>query len=190
MVQNILYELFDFNETPNKNMIDFTHNLSFSRINSAVYQPLNLPVSHFTLEVEGTDYHACKYSLNDWVIIGRNAKVTPTKNGQFVTCWQRNALGETEPFSEDTPFDFLTVIVQRKEEIGQFVFSKEELIQQKILTTSQKDGKRGFRVYPPWDIPQSKQAAKTQEWQLRSFYSLNTPHFLGKAHQLFKVKNE
>lgn len=166
-------------------MIDLTHNLPFSHLNKSVYQPLNLTLSHLTLETEGTDYHACSYWLNNYEIIGRNAKVTPTKNGQFVTCWQRNSTGETEPFSEDTSFDYLTVITVDKQLIGQFVFPKQELIRQKIIKTAQKDGKRGFRVYPPWDTPQSKQATKSQEWQLRYFYSLNSPDYLSEAQKLF-----
>jgi hypothetical protein len=39
----------------------------------------------------------------------------------------------------------------------------------RIISTHLKEGKRGMRVYPPWDLPSSKQAKKTQQWQLPYF---------------------
>jgi hypothetical protein len=53
-----------------------------------------------------------------------------------------------------------------------------------ILSDDNKEGKRGFRVYPPWDIAINKQAKQTQEWQLK--YFLETPIDLEKAKHLFK----
>jgi hypothetical protein len=35
-----------------------------------------------------------------------------------------------------------------------------------IITKNGKEGKRGIRVYPPWDIATNKQAEKTQRWQM------------------------
>ena len=40
------------------------------------------------------------------------------------------------------------------------------------FSTKQRDGKRGFRVYPPWDEASNNQAKKTQEWQLNYFLDI------------------
>jgi len=52
---------------------------------------------------------------------------------------------------------------------GQFVFPKHVLLQRDIVSDQGKGGKRAIRVYPPWDKPTSKQALKTQQWQLEHF---------------------
>nr|WGE07832.1 MepB family protein [Bacillus subtilis] len=39
------------------------------------------------------------------------------------------------------------------------------------MSHNSKKGKTAFRVYPPWTEPVSKQAVKTQQWQLRYFFS-------------------
>jgi hypothetical protein len=41
-----------------------------------------------------------------------------------------------------------------------------------IITRNNKDGKRGIRVYPPWDIAINKQAEKTQLWQTKYFLTI------------------
>ena len=40
---------------------------------------------------------------------------------------------------------------------------------QKILSVNGQGGKRGFRVYPKWDLPENKQAKQTQSWQVSYF---------------------
>ena len=126
-------------------------------------------VSNYQLDKESKAYKACSYELDNIKIIERTAKITPTKIGQFVTCWKRNVAGITEPHKDSDDFDFFYIKVIYNEQKGVFKFSKEALIQHGILSTKKKDGKRGFRVYPIWDDPTSKQALKTQQWQLKSF---------------------
>ena len=41
-----------------------------------------------------------------------------------------------------------------------------------IITQNGKEGKRGIRVYPPWDIVTNKQAMKTQNWQTKYFLTI------------------
>ena len=48
------------------------------------------------------------------------------------------------------------------------------MIAQKIVSTDLMEGKRAIRVYPPWDKVTSKQAQKTQEWQLDYFLDIPT----------------
>lgn len=124
---------------------------------------------HHTVNKESTEYKACSYELDGIKIIERTAKITPTKIGQFVTCWIRNTAGITEPYNDSDNLDFFYIKVINKEKKGLFKFPKEALIKNGILSTEEKDGKRGFRVYPAWDKPTSKQAMKTQQWQLKYF---------------------
>jgi hypothetical protein len=126
-------------------------------------------------EAESAEYGACKFSINGSKIIFRIAKITPTKIGQFVTIWKRNAEGITAPFDVSDDFDFIIIHTRKDEKWGQFVFSKAILLEKSVISEKNKGGKRGFRVYPPWDIVDNKQAEKTQKWQ--------TPFFLEVIEQ-------
>ncbi|OQA36315.1 MAG: MepB protein [Candidatus Dependentiae bacterium ADurb.Bin331] len=42
-----------------------------------------------------------------------------------------------------------------------------------------------MRVYPPWDIPESQQAKKTQAWQLIYFFEIKPAIDSAKIIQLF-----
>jgi hypothetical protein len=103
----------------------------------------------------------------------RKAKITPKKIGQFVTLWRRNEEGVTEPFSENDNVDFYIIFAEEGDRRGIFLFSKIVLIQMQILSTSTKEGKRGFRVYPIWSKPENLQAKNTQSWQLKYFVELS-----------------
>lgn len=134
-----------------------------------VYNPSNLAISKLQIDAESKEYDACRYQLNGFKIISRTAKRTPKKVGQFVTFWKRNAAGPIEPFEENDEFDFFVVNVHCEEKSGQFVFPKSILIQKGIISTDKKEGKRAFRVYPSWDVVESKQATQSQKWQLEYF---------------------
>jgi hypothetical protein len=125
--------------------------------------------TNYNKNVESKEYNACSYTIDGLNIIERTAKVTPKKIGQFVTCWKRNATGITEPYKETDAIDYFIIKVKNSVNSGAFKFPKAALIKHGILSTEKKDGKRGFRVYPVWDIPTSKQAVKTQLWQLKYF---------------------
>ncbi len=68
--------------------------------------------------------------------------------------------------------DFFLISVRSGEHFGQFVFPKLVLLTQNILSKDEKGGKRAMRVYPPWDKVESKQAEKTQNWQLKYFFQI------------------
>lgn len=140
----------------------------FSEI-KRVYQACSLGISDFSIEKESTEYEACRFRIDQQMVIGRTAKITPKKIGQFVTCWQRNKDGITMPFSTADQFDLLVINIYNKNRKGQFVFPKTELVTQGIISTTDKDGKRGFRIYPVWDEPTSQQGKKSQRWQLKFF---------------------
>ncbi|AZQ64623.1 MepB family protein [Flammeovirga pectinis] len=124
----------------------------------------------FTIDKESAEYNGCSFFIDDKKIIYRDSKITPKKIGQFVTFWKRDSEGITTPFHEEDTFDFYIINAQSENQLGQFIFPKDILIKKGIISTNQKDGKRGFRVYPEWDMPTSKQAITTQIWQADFFY--------------------
>ncbi len=137
-----------------------------------IYDKNEYKISNFKFEEEGKEYEACQFHLNQFFVLCRNSKITPKKTGQFVTFWKRNKEGITEPFHENDDIDFYIINVKKDSHLGQFIFPKAILIEKGILKTIKKDGKRGFRVYPSWDIVTNKQAEKTQKWQLEYFYEI------------------
>ena len=141
-------------------------------IKEQVYSKCALNISNFKIESESKAYDACKFKLNESNVICRSSKVTPKKAGQFVTFWKRNENGLIVPFNENDVVDFFIVNVRTENRFGQFVFPKSVLVRKGILSTSEKDGKRAFRVYASWDDTNSKQAEKSQKWQLNYFYEI------------------
>ena len=164
----------------NKNLIN---------VKNKIYDKLDYKISNFINEDEGIEYDACRFELNGAKIICRSSKITPKKIGQFVTFWKRNNDGLTEPHSENDPIDFYVINVKTDNNFGQFVFPKAELIKKRIISTNTKEGKRGFRIYPKWDIAKNKQAIKTQNWQLKYFYEICSTHeYISKAEELYSEK--
>lgn len=149
--------------------------------------PLGLQLTNVEMEAESKDYFAHQFKLNGKPIKYRAAKTTPTKTGQFVTLWKRNEKGITEPYSIIDDFDFYMIATRRDQKLGVFIFPKKVLHSFKILSDSGRDGKRGFRVYPKWGIAASKQAQKTQDWQLKYFIEVFVNHAIDKdlAERLF-----
>lgn len=154
-------------------------------IKIAIYDKCELHISNFRKEIESKEYDACRFELNGLNIISRSAKVTPKKVGQFVTFWKRNQDGIIEPLEETDLFDFYIITVKTETQLGQFVFPKSILIKKGIISTDKKEGKRGFRVYPVWDKTTSKQAEKTQKWQLTFFYKIDEQIDLNKVIELY-----
>ncbi|KAF2514324.1 MepB family protein [Flavobacterium foetidum] len=138
-----------------------------------VYDVCNFEFSLFAKENESEEYSACRFELNAKKICFREAKITPTKTGQFVTLWKRNSNGTIEPFDDSDPIDFVIVSVRKDLNWGHFIFPKNILLEKSIFSTPNKEGIRATRVYPPWDETTSKQAQKTQKWQLDYFFSFS-----------------
>jgi len=145
----------------------------FLEVKKLVYNVFDLIFTDPVLEEESSEYGACTFKVNNLSIKQRTAKITPKKVGQFVTLWKRNNQGITEPHDLSDSIDLYIINVRLGNQFGQFVFPKEELLKRGILSDSDGKGKRGFRVYPSWDEPTSKQAIKTQIWQLEYFLKLN-----------------
>ncbi len=138
-----------------------------------VYDSCNFECSEPQPELESQDYNAFDFTINGLAIKFRTAKITPTKTGQFVTLWKRNKGGIIEPFDFRDAIDFVIVNVRKEDLLGQFIFPKSILLQKGIFSTATKEGIRATRIYPPWDETSSKQAIKTQKWQLDYFCEIS-----------------
>ncbi len=128
-------------------------------------------IDNLKLNSESKEYGACSFTLNGISIQFRVSKITPTKIGQFVTIWKRNKEGITEPYDSSDQLDFIIICSESGEKAGYFLFPTSVLIEKGIISYKNKQGKRGIRVYPPWDITVNKQAQKTQSWQKKYFVS-------------------
>lgn len=152
-----------------------------------LYDKCDFSFKNLRLNSESTEYGACSFELNGRKIEHRISKITPTKTGQFVTIWKRNKNGITEPYDISDDFDFLAIISKKEFHFGQFIFPKSVLANQNILSQNQHGGKRGMRVYPPWDIVSNKQAEKTQQWQTKYFVSVKNDNDLNLIKTLLSI---
>lgn len=128
--------------------------------------------THIELPSENANYSACTFRVGDTKIALREANITPKKIGQFVALWKRSVDGKTLPFDAADPFDFVIITVRLEENFGLFILPKKVLVERAIFSEAGILGKRGFRVYPPWDLPQNQQAKRTQNWQVQYFFEL------------------
>jgi len=138
-----------------------------------VFDKAELQAISLQKESESQEYSAYRFQINNKNICYREAKITPTKTGQFVTLWKRNQSGIIEPFDDSDDIDFVIVNVRKDQNWGYFIFPKKTLLEKSIFSTPTKEGIRATRVYPPWDETASKQAQKTQKWQLEYFFNFS-----------------
>ena len=159
---------------------------------NGVYNKCGFRITHLNAEEESREYGAGNFKLNEKEIKFRVAKITPAKTGQFVTIWKRNLQGITEPFNETDPFDFIVISCRNCDNLGQFVFPKWLLVNKGIVAGLNNSGKRGTRVYAPWDKVTNKQAEKTQRWQTPWFLPIIPNGFadVALAVELFKTNAE
>lgn len=137
-----------------------------------VYDKCGFNLTDPKLNSESAEYGACSFKLNGKVIEHRVSKITPAKSGQFVTIWKRNKDHITEPFDISDNIDFIVITSKSGSNFGQFIFPKFVLADKGIISKNRKAGKRGIRVYAPWDIATNNQAKKTQNWQSNFFLTI------------------
>lgn len=160
-------------------MNDFYRALSY--VNELIYKPTNLILKSVQEEKQNAKYGAGIFQLSSKTVRFRVANITPTKTGHFVAFWEKDEDTNNQPYSYAEAPDLLVITTFKSDsEFGQFVFPKEVLFTQNILKSNSTKGKMAIRVYPSWDIPTSKQAVKTQEWQLPYFVDLSTPDNVSK----------
>ena len=163
--------------------------LDLELIDKLVFKTCGLNFLNFKIELESQEYSACDFQLDRQNVKFRLAKITPTKIGQFVTIWNRNEKGITQPFDISDDFEFYIIAARQQNKFGVFVFTKSVLYNNKILSDKTRDGKRGIRVYPTWDLTTNKQAQKTQQWQTKYFLEVPQDKLidLKKAKLLFNI---
>lgn len=132
---------------------------------------------------ENSKYEALNFSLSGKRIIYRKGKVTPDRPGAFLSVWQRPVLqisnGNKPIPLESDELDYLFIQVEDELERGMFIFPVATLKEKGIVSSTDKKGKTGFRVFPPWSQNRglagtkvfSESGKKTQRWQL--------PYFIG-----------
>ena len=140
------------------------------------YAPCGYSFAQLQPEAESADYAACTLLLGGLRCCFRVAKITPTKVGQFVTLWKRVGRGPIQPFDLSDPVDVFVVSARSGPHLGQFVFPIAALVAHGVVAsgdaTGSRAGKRALRVYPPWDTTTSRQAQRTQTWQLQYFVDM------------------
>ena len=158
-------------------------------LEKSMFKPLGLAIADLETELESQDYCAHTFKLGDKNVKFRTAKITPTKLGQFVTLWKRNETGITAPYHITDNYDFYIIATRQDSNFGVFIFPKDVLLEQGILSGVSSAGKRGFRVYPTWDLTCNKQAQKTQLWQTKYFLEISDhqPNDLQKAKLLLNI---
>ncbi|CAN5191674.1 MepB family protein [soil metagenome] len=138
-----------------------------------LYIPSGLTLHDYTMQEESKGYNAASFKLCDHNILYRAAKITPTKSGQFVTIWKRNAGDPIAPFDIEDPTDFFIIGIKENDRMGQFIFPKHILHKHGYIIAHGVGGKRAMRVYPPWALNLNSQAQKTQKWQTPYFFEIN-----------------
>jgi len=142
---------------------------SLKIINRVETNVLGMSVSGVTLEVQNSEYEGMTLQLGDHLVRARLAKKTPTKQGYFVVCWEKNCQNKNQPFTVENSPERLLVNITDGEQSGQFVFSKSILVRKSILSHDDVVGKMAFRVYPIWESNLNQTAKKTQDWQMPYF---------------------
>ncbi|GAA1318963.1 MepB family protein [Leucobacter albus] len=128
-------------------------------------------------EEQNSDYESGLVRLGGELWRIRTARVTPTKPGAFLAVWERGPDGQTRPFAEGGGVAGLLVLVDEPTLSGEtlrgvFRFSERMLVEQGIVRSAAKPGKRGFRVYPSWCVGLNTQAQRTQRAQAAAFTRL------------------
>lgn len=152
-------------------MHDFFEVLNY--VNKIIYEPNRLPLERVQEEPQNANYGAGTFKIFSKTVRFRIGHVTPTKLGQFVVLWEKDDNNKNQPYRYDEAPDLLVITTFKNETaFGQFIFPKEVLLQQNVLSSDATKGKMAMRVYPIWDTPTSKQAIATQKWQAPYFIDM------------------
>lgn len=153
-------------------------------LKKSIVEPCGFSITNLEAALESKEYAAHNFMLNECNVQYREGKITPTKTGLFVTLWKRDNNGITAPFDGSDSLDYCIIAARKEANIGFFIFSKAALLEHKILSNLTTVGKRGFRIYPPWEVTTSKQAEKTQQWQRQYFINLSYPNSFAVSQAL------
>lgn len=145
-------------------------------VTKRIYEPNGFIVKSIEEEKQNAKYGAGTFQLSSRTVRFRVANKTSTKLGQFVAIWEKDQNNQNQPFTYEEAPDLLVITTFDTDgRFGQFIFPKEVLFKNNIFRSSSTIGKMAIRVYTSWDEPTSKQALKTQEWQLAYFVDMRDP---------------
>lgn len=148
-------------------------NKDFNNIYNYLVKYFNKPIKNIVYEKENSEYNSMQFNLDELLFKYREARITPTKLGMFVTFYKRNKSNITIPYDITDTVDFLVIGIKNNSNFGCFIFTKKILLEKDIMSKNNIGGKRGFRVYPPFEKVTSTQAIKTQSWQVEYYKDLN-----------------
>ncbi len=170
-----------------------SHTLSdLEIISEFVFKICGVIPTNVEKEREGQDYFAQSFKINGQKVIFRTAKITPTKTGQFVTVWKRDTKKVTAPYHVSDNIALYIIAARQEKNFGVFIFKQQVLLENGIMTSDEKPGKLGIRVYPSWSLPTNNQAKKTQSWQTKCFLEFKNNHKIdvGKAEILLNIDRQ
>lgn len=146
---------------------------SFRLFQERFLAPLGRTVTSMEREQEGAEYGAIRFEMDGKTCLYRQAKHTPKKVGQFVTLWKRpTPSSEIAPFDLADGIDQVFIFADEHSRFGWFIFNSQLLVQKGIFSEKSKGGKRAFRVYAPWAVPEAAQAKRSKVWQCAHFVEL------------------
>lgn len=139
-----------------------------------IIEPLGFGgVHNICIDRGAKEYHGLIFEYHHKKYMFRQAKITPTKVGQFVTLWKRETpTSDIAPFSVNDGIDGVIIANFDGNRKGYFIFDQAQLGERGIFTKNEVEGKRAIRVYAPWVKTVAKQAVQTQKWQILNFVEL------------------
>ncbi|MCO4327555.1 MepB family protein [Staphylococcus agnetis] len=146
---------------------------SLKLIKYIVNQSDVLVLSDYKKELWNKKYEALNLHINGRLFKSRLANKTPNKEGYFLSIWQKNHINKNVPFHSKNHIDKVIITVIDGAKVGQFIFSKEALIDHGILSSTTHTGKMAIRVYPTWIKHLNATALSTQKWQSNYFIDLS-----------------
>lgn len=121
-------------------------------------------------EEKNSDYESAVFMQNGELWRWRTARITPATPGAFVALWRRNSQGSTEPFDATDECAGVMIGVADDDGSGIFTFTNKDLERLGIYHSAAQAGKRGFRLYMPWNDGLNRQAQRTKEVQAQFFF--------------------
>lgn len=115
--------------------------MNFSLLIKQLYTPPDLLCKNIQSEPESKEYDAHQCIINNKKVLFRTAKITPTKEGQFVTLWKRSPQGPIIPYDRTDDFDIVIINSNENHKSGQFIFNKNVLLKNKVISNNNIGGK-------------------------------------------------
>ena len=132
------------------------------------------PVHTYQFQPESAVYSGYSFQSKSCIGYFRIGKKTPLKSGYFIAFWKRDEQGITIPYAVEDTFNVLVVAVCNENQLGFFTFPKNVLHKYGCLSFQKKGGKRGMRLYAPWNDVTSVEAQRAKKWQIQYFRILKT----------------